>query len=387
MPDHAQADVLQRLLRPQVAGLPEYDPGADPREVARQYGLDRVVKLSNNENPLGLSPRALKMIEEFPRQETGRYPDPAGTLLCQALAGRHDIDPARVILGNGSENILELLCQAFLQPGERVVTQAPCFGLHEIFPAMMGATVDKVALSEAFTCDLPAWRVALVRPVKLVFISNPSNPAGSFFNGEQLLEIVQACPPDCVLVLDEAYYEYAIGTPDYPDAMELLRHQARPWIVLRTFSKAYGLAGLRVGYGLASHPALVEALHRVRTPYNVNHLAQQAALAALDDIDHLQRSVALVADERERIRSALCRAGYRVAPSRTNFLFIDTGVEATAVVQALLRTGVIVKAWREAGYQRFIRLSLGLPADNDLFLQNLLPLRGLANPLTHPVAL
>ncbi|NQD91279.1 histidinol-phosphate transaminase [Pseudomonas sp. CrR25] len=369
--EHEHEQIVQRLIRPQVANLPIYDPGADPTVVARQYGLSRVVKLSNNENPLGMSPFALRAVERCLEQEPGRYPDPAGRELCNELARRHDLAPERIILGNGSENILELLCQALLNPGDTVVTQAPCFGLHEIFPAMMGAEVIKVALTPQFDCDVSAWTLALGRRAKLVFISNPSNPVGVVFTQEQLERIFSACPEDCLLVLDEAYFEYAIGSPEYPDALQLLRDQQRPWIVLRTFSKAYGLASLRVGYGLASHPSLIEALHRVRTPYNVNQLAQRAALAALEDRDHLKRSVALMARERQRLTSALRDTGYRVAPSLANFLFIDTAGDAAAVSQGLLRQGVIVKAWREPGYRQFIRMSLALPADNDLFLQAL----------------
>lgn len=302
----------------------------------------------------------------------GRYPDPAGKDLCSVLADRHGTRCDHVILGNGSENILELLCQAFIRPGERVVTQAPCFGLHEIFPLMMGGQVTKVPVTGSFACDLPAWRQTLDQPAKMVLISNPSNPVGSAFTWAELEAIVHATPLDCLLVIDEAYFEYAIGDPSYPDALRLLNTLQRPWIVLRTFSKAHGLASLRVGYGVASHAGLIDALHRVRTPYNVNQLAQEAAIAALEDVQHLVTSVALVRGERARLSEALAQAGLRVAPSLTNFLFIDTGMDAAQVVQRLLREGVIVKAWRESGYRTFIRASLSLPADNDMFLKALL---------------
>ncbi|MCO8169447.1 histidinol-phosphate transaminase [Pseudomonas sp. 21LCFQ02] len=365
------SETLQRLIRPQVAGLPVYDPGADPAAVMRQYGVSRVIKLSNNENPLGMSPKAARAIEQCLAHGLGRYPDPAGKALCLALAERHDLPPENIILGNGSENILELLCQAYLNPGDRVVTQTPCFGLHEIFPAMMGARLTKVAPAPAFGCDLDGWRTALQEPLKLLLISQPSNPVGTALNRDELHAIVQACPADCLLVIDEAYYEYAVSDPDYPDALQVLRQQQRPWIVLRTFSKAHGLASLRVGYGLASHASLVEALHRVRTPYNVNQLAQAAALAALDDSEHLQRSVTLVTGERDRVSSALRTAGYQVASSLANFLFIETDTAASVTVQRLLRSGVIVKAWREPQFLRFIRMSLALPADNDQFLHAL----------------
>lgn len=364
-------DAVQSLVRPEVLGLPAYDPGADPATVARQYSLDQVIKLSNNENPYGMSPLAAQALQRRLDLGLGRYPDPAGRDLCGVLADRHGTHRDRVILGNGSENILELLCQAFVGQGEHVITQAPCFGLHEIFPLMMGAQVTKVPLTETFSCDITAWRQALARPIKMVLISNPSNPVGTAFSEAELAAIIHAAPSDCLLVIDEAYFEYAIGAPSYPDALQILSAEKRPWIVLRTFSKAYGLASLRVGYGIASHAGLVDALHRVRTPYNVNQLAQEAALAALQDTDHLKTSVELIRSERVRLWNALSQAGLSVAPSLTNFLFIDTAMNAEQLVQQLLREGVIVKAWREPDYQSFIRVSLSLPAENDAFLKAL----------------
>ncbi|OLU23286.1 histidinol-phosphate transaminase [Pseudomonas sp. PA15(2017)] len=369
MNDHFNA--AQSLIRPEVGRLPAYDPGSSPEHVAQQYGLSRIIKMSNNENPYGLSPAAAQAVQECLSSGLGRYPDPQGNALCGVLAERHGIGKDRIILGNGSENLLELLCQAFLNAGDLVVTQAPCFSLYEIFALMMGARVSKVALNADFSCNLPAWCDALAQPVKLILISNPCNPVGSAFSWQTLEAIVRACPTDSLLVIDEAYFEYAIGHPDYPDALQVLAKQRRPWIVLRTFSKAHGLASLRVGYGIASDAHVVDALHRVRTPYNVNLLAQEAAIAALTDTAHLQKSVGLISRERIRLSTALQEMGYRVAPSLTNFLFIDTAQDALQVVERLLSEGIIVKAWREPDYQHFIRASLSLPEDNDAFLRAL----------------
>lgn len=369
MEDRAYSATVQSLLRREVVGLPAYDPGADPEAVLREFGLTRIVKLSNNENPYGISAQSAQIIRRRLDQGLGRYPDPAGRELGQILARLHDVDRNRLILGNGSENIIELLCQAFLSSGERVVTLAPCFGLHEIFPMMMGAHVTKVPLTDQFGLDRAGWTQAMAAGAKLVFISNPSNPVGTAFTGPDLEATLLAMPTDCLLVLDEAYFEYAVQDASYPDGLRLLRDRDRPWIVLRTFSKAYGLASLRVGYGVASHGNLIEALHRVRTPYNVNQLAQEAAVAALSDSAHLQKSVALVTRERERLSAGLRRKGFRVAPSLANFLFIDTGVDASLVVRGLLKHGIIVKAWQDAGYETFIRMSLSFPEENDLFFK------------------
>lgn len=371
MGEYECSDAVQSLVRPEVLGLPAYDPGADPDAVGRQYGLERVIKLSNNENPYGMSPFAAQALGRRLALGLGRYPDPAGKDLCSVLADRHGTRCDHVILGNGSENILELLCQAFIRPGERVVTQAPCFGLHEIFPLMMGGQVTKVPVTGSFACDLPAWRQTLDQPAKMVLISNPSNPVGSAFTWAELEAIVHATPLDCLLVIDEAYFEYAIGDPSYPDALRLLNTLQRPWIVLRTFSKAHGLASLRVGYGVASHAGLIDALHRVRTPYNVNQLAQEAAIAALEDVQHLVTSVALVRGEQARLSEALAQAGLG---SRHRSPISCSSIPAWMRRRwsSACCEGVIVKAWRESGYRTFIRASLSLPADNDMFLKALL---------------
>ncbi|MGY2292734.1 histidinol-phosphate transaminase [Pseudomonas sp. SDO528_S397] len=355
---------LQALIRPCVRDLPLYDPGADPHSLT----APTIAKLSNCENPLGVSPAAAQVIAASTGDGLQRYPDPSGKALRRVVAERLDVDPARIILGNGSENILELLCLAFLDPGDRVVTQQPCFGLHDIFPRMMGARVDKVPAHADFSFNPHAWKAALASPAKLLMVSTPSNPVGNALSTQALEALVTFARPDTLLVIDEAYYEFANNPAD---ALAILSAQARPWIVLRTFSKAYGLAGLRVGYGIASHPDLIDALHRVRTPYNVNQLAQDAAIAAWHDHEHLARSQAFVGSERQRLSTALQGAGFGVVPSQANFLFVDTGCNGLAIVNALLADGVIVKAWDDPACATFIRVSLGTQAQNDQFFASL----------------
>ncbi|GGK04719.1 histidinol-phosphate aminotransferase [Pilimelia anulata] len=362
-------------VRREVAGLPAYDPGADPDEVAHASGVARVIKLSNNESPFGASPAVAAAVSRH-LADTARYPDPTGRRLVGAIGRLHAVPTERVVLGNGSENILELLCQAVLDPGDLVVTQAPGFSLHEIFPRMMGARVEKVPVSRGFGFDAAAWRRALAGSPKLVFLANPCNPTGALLTGAELARVIAGTPESALLVLDEAYHEFARPNPDYPDGLTVLRGADRPWIVLRTFSKAYGLAGFRVGYGVASTPTLIRALDRVRTPYNVNRLAQVAALAALGDPAHLADAVRRTGIEIARIADRLRGAGLRVAPSATNFLFVDTGRDAHRVTLDLHRSGIIVKAWREPGYESFIRASLSTPAENDVFVRRLLDLCG-----------
>jgi histidinol-phosphate aminotransferase len=366
------------LLRREVADLPAYDPGADPDEVARTSGA-RVIKLSNNENPFGASPAVAAAVHQR-LADTARYPDPTGKRLVTAIGRKLGVPAERIVLGNGSENILELLCQAVLNRGDLVVTQAPGFSLHDIFPRMMGARVDKVPVTDGFGCDAGAWEKALAAGPKLVFLANPCNPTGVMLTRAELAHIIAGTPESALLVLDEAYCEFARPDPAYPDGLAVLRHQERPWIVLRTFSKAYGLAGFRVGYGIASSPALVRALDRVRTPYNVNQLAQAAAVAALGDEGHLTDTVRRTGAEIARLAGRLRAAGLRTAPSAANFLFIDTGRDATEVVARLHSAGIIVKAWREPGYESFIRASLSTPGENDLFAARLLEICGRREP-------
>lgn len=357
-----------RLMRREVADLPAYDPGADPDAVAALSGTLRVIKLSNNENPFGASPAVDDAVRRYLSGGLFRYPDPVGKRLVGAIAASLDVPAEHIVLGNGSENVLELLCQAVLDPGDLVTTQAPGFSLHEIFPRIVGARVEKVAVTAEFGFDAPAWRTALAAEPKFVFLANPCNPTGAALSTGELERIIADTPDSTLLVLDEAYYEFASVDRAHPDGLEVLRDQHRPWIVLRTFSKAYGLAGVRVGFGVGSDAALIHALNRVRTPYNVNQLAQDAAIAALADREHLRGTVHRTGMEIARVTEQLRGAGLRVAPSAANFVFIDTGRRADDVARELHRAGIIVKAWCEPGYENFIRASLSIPEDNDVFV-------------------
>lgn len=359
------------LYRPEVRSLPAYNAGISESVARTQYGLARVTKLASNENPFGASPAVIEALKRSLGQ-IYRYPDPTCAALRDHVQRLTGVAAGRVLFGNGSEDIIEMLCKAVLSPGDRVVTLAPTFGLHEIFPLMMGALVDKVPVNADFEYDLSAWRIALSRPAKLVMFSTPSNPVGCILQARQFRELIDAAPPDALLVVDEAYYEYA-ARPDYPDSLELLSAQSRPWMVLRTLSKAYGLAGLRIGYGLGSDAELVSILGKVRTPFNVNCAAQAAALAAFGDTEYLQAAVSATTSERsvlmERLKSLEITRGFglRIAPSHGNFLFIDTARSSRSVAEALMRHGVIVKPWLETGFDTFIRVTIGRSEDNEHF--------------------
>lgn len=375
-------DLLTRLARPEVRDLPGYNAGLSSDLVRQRYGVTRVARLASNENPFGPSPDVEKALQEL-AGSASLYPDANCRALRAAIALRTGTEADRVAIGNGSENLLEVLCQAFLARGDRVVTLLPSFGLHEIYPRMMGARVQMVPVRPDMEFDVEAWCTALTsgqRAPKMVILSNPSNPVGCMLDSHAFRRIVQATPPETLLVIDEAYYEYALTTPGFPDALAELRVQARPWIVLRTFSKAWGLAGLRVGYGIASSPKLVEMLDRVRTPFNVNAAAQRAALAAWADPAHMHKCVLSTVAMRDALSGQLRRMGVKVAPSATNFLFLNVMRPNGPVAEALLERGVIVKPWKESGYENFIRVSIGSADDNALFMSSLSDLLGLALP-------
>jgi histidinol-phosphate aminotransferase len=229
--------------------------------------------------------------------------------------------------------------------------------------------MDKVPFNSQLQFDVPAWRRALSKPVKIVMIANPSNPVGCRLDTEQFREVIEAAPEDALLLIDEAYYEFAQGA-GFPNSLAELARQRRPWLVVRTFSKAYGLAGLRIGYGygVASSADLIEVIDRGRAPFNVNAIAQSAAIAALTDQDHVRHSVQRIRFERQRLRQSLEKSDYTVASSHANFLFFDCGEPASELAMRLLERGVIVRACRDAGYERFIRVTVGSGSDNEQFL-------------------
>jgi len=366
----ASAELLTRLARPEVRELPAYNAGLSSEVVRQRYGVSHVARLASNENPFGPSPVVGQALAQL-AQTVGLYPDANCRALRAAIAARTGAQPEQVVVGNGSENLLEVLCQAFLEPGDRVVTLLPSFGLHEIYPRMMGARVQMLPVTPALEFDVDAWCTALTQgpAPKMAMLSNPSNPVGCMLDAAAFRRIVQAAPQETLLVMDEAYYEYALHAPGFPDALAELRAQNRPWIVLRTFSKAWGLAGLRVGYGIASDDRLVQMLDRVRTPFNVNLAAQTAALAAWNDPAYMERCVRDTVAQREWLVAQLRAMGVVMARSATNFVFLNLQRPNGPVAEALLQRGVIVKPWKEAGYESFIRVSIGSAQDNALFLR------------------
>jgi histidinol-phosphate aminotransferase len=335
--------------------------------VRRQYGVSKVAKLGSNENPYGPSPRVIQAIAEAAK-DVALYPEPSCDPLRAVLSQRLHVAPERFVFGNGSEDLIAVVAHTFLSAGDRVVTFAPSFGLHVIWPRSVGAQVVAVSVDSSYAVDADQVIAALTPGTRMLMFGNPSNPVGTSLTAEDLRRILAHLGPETLVVFDEAYLEYARADASYPDFLALLEASDNPWIMLRTFSKAYGLAGLRVGYGIASDPDFIDLMDRVRAPFNVNYLAQVAAIAALDDMDYVNQIVASTVSERGRMHAELQSLGFRVAPPLANFLFVQARENASVLAKRLLSQGVIVKPWGEAAFNDHVRVSVGSPAANDQFL-------------------
>ena len=349
-------------VNPHVSALPPYNAGMSLARARALSGRDDLARLASNENPDGCSPAVMAALSGAALQPW-RYADPACTQLRAALEETLGVAADRIVAGNGSEEMIAAISRGGLENGTQVVTVVPSFGLHEIEPLAAGASVLKVPMTVDAGFDLPALEAAFATGPRVVFLSTPWNPVGPALSLTTLQRLIAAVRPGTLFVLDEAYFEFA--EPGLPDGIKTLEGSSIDWVVLRTFSKAYGLAGLRVGYAVCSDAELARVINSAKTPFNVNAAAQLAAVAALRDVDWMRASVAAIRAERKRVAAALQAMGIPAAPSQTNFLFFDTHRDSTEVAAALLQRGIIVKAWREAGYEQWLRSTVGTPADND----------------------
>lgn len=356
-------------IRSEMEGVPPYISGLTLAEVRAKYHVDNIAKLGSNENPLGPSPRAADGLTS-PLDLFRLYPDPKGRLLADAIAEKFGVSSDQVVLGNGSEDLIGVICRAVVRSGDTVTTLYPSFPLHEDYTVLMGGKVERISVKRDLLVDLDSLLAAIRRKPRMVMFSNPMNPVGSWLQENEMQQVADAVSEDTLLVVDEAYVEYAQGA-DYVSALDYLRSTSKNWIILRTFSKAYGLAGLRIGFAITGSERIADYLNRARTPFNTNAIAQAAAIAVLGDDQHLRGTVELAVGERKRVASELAARGYTVAPSRGNFLFFDCGGNAGQFSEDLLRKGVITRPWKQEGFERFIRVSIGLRAENDHFLASL----------------
>ncbi|HET7826835.1 MAG TPA: histidinol-phosphate transaminase [Anaeromyxobacter sp.] len=350
------------LVPPYVASLTPYIPGKPIEEVEREYGVANVAKLASNENALGPSPKALAAAREA-AASVNLYPDGSAYYLRNALAAHFRVDAKEVFVGNGSNELIELLVRTFVLEGEEVLTSGQSFIAYKLAAQAHGRTLVEAPMKARFHYDLDALRKLLSRRTKVIFLANPDNPTGTWFTEAELLPFLDAVPKDTLVVLDEAYVEF-VDAPGYQDSLTLRKKYAN-LVVLRTYSKIYGLAGLRLGYGLA-RPEVVEYLDRVRAPFNVNHVAQAAGVAALSDLEHVERSRALVREERPFLAAGLAALGATVVPSQGNFVLADfPGRPGKDVFEALLREGVVVRPMGGYGFPTAQRVTVGTRPENE----------------------
>jgi len=354
------------IAAPGIAGLQPYLPGKPIAELERELGIRGSIKLASNENPLGPGRLAREAVQAA-LGDLGRYPDGGGFELRAALARRHGVDASAITLGNGSNDVLDLIARTFLQPGVESVFSEHAFAVYPISTQAVGATA-RVAAARAYGHDLDAMATLVSDRTRVVWIANPNNPTGTWVPAERLHAFIAAIPPTCVVVVDEAYTDY-VEEPDFPDASRWVGDFPN-LVVTRTFAKVHGLAALRVGYGV-SDPRVADLLNRVRQPFNVNSLAQAAALAALDDAEHVAASVALNSEGMAELRAGCDRLGLGYIPSVGNFLTLDLGRPAAPVYEALLREGCITRPVANYGLPNHLRVTIGLQAENRRFLASL----------------
>ncbi len=357
---------MSDLAAPHILALTAYEPGKPEDELRRELGIDDVVKLASNENPYGPSPKVVEALRASSLQ-LERYPDPRGYELREALAAHHGVPSEQLCLGNGSNELIDLICRVFASRGDHAVFGHPSFPCYRIGSVAQELRFTAVPLRDDLHWNVDDLLDAVTPETKLLFVSNPNNPTGGYVTKRELERLLRSLPDRVLAVIDEAYVEYA-DAEDFAPATEL-RHMRERLAILRTFSKAYGLAALRVGYVLGTKE-LVFDLNRLRAPFNVGTLGQVAAKAALGDQPHLRTSVEATVRDRRKLAESLDAAGLRVAPSQGNFVLVDVEKPGRAVYEDLLREGVIVRAMGPP-LQSWIRVTVGKPEENERFLHSL----------------
>jgi histidinol-phosphate aminotransferase len=357
---------LQKRVRPELRNAKPYLPGKPIQEVQRELGIKRVVKLASNESFLGPSPKALAALKKTAKN-VWVYPEGASPLLRREAAADAGVKEDQVLVGNGSDEIIRLLCETLAGPGDEVVCSRYGFIRFKQQSEMMGAKVVEVPMKSDLRHDLPAMAKRVSGKTKMVFVATPNNPTGTYNTRAEVSALLRSLPKDCLLILDEAYYHYATGLKDYPESVREFLPKHKNLIVLRTFSKAYGLAGLRIGLGIAN-AELVSWIDRIRMPFNVNLPAQAAARAALKDKAFLRRCVRETAKNRTELAEALEFMGLRCVPSTANFLCVESPIPGAELFRELLQQGVIVRPLDEYGLDHHVRISVGSASQNRFLL-------------------
>jgi histidinol-phosphate aminotransferase len=357
---------MKLLVTDAIRSIKPYVPGKPIEELEREYGISNSIKLASNENPLGPSPMAVEAILKN-LGRLNRYPDGSGHVLVRKLAEKFGVSSENVVIGNGSDDIISMLTQTFLNPGDEAILPKPSFLMYEIAVKTADAVPVAVPL-KSLSIDLAGMRNLISARTRMIFLCNPNNPTGTIISADDLDDFLIRIPEHIVVVVDEAYIEFARD----PRCLSAVRYVSndRPVVALRTFSKAYGLAGIRVGYGIMAGET-AGLLNRIRQPFNVNSLAQAGAAAALDDHAFFEKTVKLIHDGVDYLQSGLDKLGIPYFPTEANFFLVDVERKADAVFEDLLRMGVIVRSMTSYGYPNFIRVNAGLPEENDRLLDAL----------------
>jgi len=354
------------LIRQAILKLRPYVPGKPIEEVEREYGITDIVKMASNENPLGPSPAAREAMARA-LDDVGLYPDGSCYALRKAVAKHWGIGEDQLIFGCGSDEVIHYIALAFLTDGDEVVQAYPTFVQYETAATLCECKAHLVPLKD-YRHDVDAMAERVNERTKLVFIANPNNPTGTMVTAQEVDRLLSRLPERCLLVLDEAYYEY-VERPDFPDALKLIA-EGKNVIALRTFSKIYALAGLRVGYGIA-RPEIIKYLEQVKAPFNVNSIAQVGAIASLGDPDQVTRSRRTNSEGKRYLYREFDRMGLKYAPTEANFIFVDTGRDSVQVFKDLLKRGVIVRTGDIFGMPTHIRVTIGTAEQNARFIREL----------------
>jgi len=355
-----------QAANPYIFKIKPYVPGKPIDEVRRELGLKSVIKLASNENPYPPSPKALAAMAKAAR-EVNRYPDGGCFLLRRTLAKKLNVDDDQLIFGNGSDEIIVLAVKAFAAKGDDVIIAKPSFLVYEIAATLSGARLHQVPLKD-FHYDLEAMKAKINARTKIIFIGNPDNPAGTYISQRQVEAFLRCVPKSTLVFFDEAYFEY-VQAKDYPDTLALMKKFPNV-MTTRTFSKMYGLAGLRVGYGIAS-PEIIDILNRLREPFNVNSMAQAAAVAVLGDEAYYRHIAKDVSEQRQYLYRSLDSMDVAYELSFTNFILVNVGGDSSQVANALLKKGVIIRDMAVWGLKGYIRVSIGSASENKRFIKTL----------------
>ena len=362
-------DKIDKLFRKEIEDIPVYIPGKPIEEVQRMLGLKRVIKLASNENPLGPSPKAVSAVKKV-LKDMNRYPDAASWYLKAKIATTLKTNIDRIICGNGSDEVIILTMKAFVDKADEVIIARPTFLIYQVAAGIAGANIKFIPLTKELKYDLEAMKKAVTDKTKIIFIANPDNPAGTYVTRKDLDDFFDGLPDGVIVYLDEAYFELARHLAgDYPSGLDYLDNRPN-LIVARSFSKIYGLAGLRIGYGITS-PRIVNYLDKFRDPFNVNCLAQAAACAAMDDKKFVDRTLKLVKEERQFIYDSLDKMGLEYVKTVTNFMMINVKKDSQKVFEDMICNGVIVRDMKAWGYDTFIRVSVGTRRENEIFIETL----------------